>query len=323
LFSEPSLSFNKILVMKVIYGINKIKKYRKPVVALGVFDGVHRGHRNILKGAARRARSIKGTSVVLTFWPHPQKEKSLYSLEHRLRLIRELGIDVCVVINFNKRFAKILASGFVKNILYKKIGASLVCVGRNFRFGKNGEGDVNTLRRLSVLCNYKLKVFRVMRTHNQAISSTYIRSLIRKGNLDAAKELLCRPVAVLGTVTSGMRIGRKLGYPTANIDPHHEVIPPKGVYAVRVIFEAKLFYGTCYIGTKPTLKPHNKKIYIEVNIFNLNKNIYAKFLEIQFIKKIREDKKFNSLPGLAKQIKLDSLKARRLFPSLKPYHNSC
>jgi len=299
--------------MKVIFGLNKLKKFKKPVVALGVFDGVHLGHRKILKSASAKARSIKGTSIALTFWPHPQKEESLYSLEHRLRLIRELGIDVCIVVNFNKSFAGISADSFVKNILGKKIRAAQVYVGRNFRFGKNAEGDVRTLKRLSAVYNYKLKIFRVMRTHNQPISSTYIRSLIKKGRLPAARRLLSRPVAVLGTVARGMRIGRKLGFPTANINPHHEVIPPKGVYAVRIIFEAKSFYGTCYIGSKPTLNRRNKKLYIEAHIFNLRKNIYAKFLEIQFIKKLRVDKKFPSLDTLAKQIQIDTLQTKRLF----------
>ncbi|MCX5703337.1 MAG: bifunctional riboflavin kinase/FAD synthetase [Candidatus Omnitrophica bacterium] len=299
--------------MKVIYGINKIKKYPRPVVALGVFDGVHRGHRNILKAAVRRSRSIKGRSVVLTFWPHPQREESLYSLEHRLRLIKELGVDLCIVISFNKRFAKISAVQFIKNILFKKIGATEICVGNNFRFGRNAEGDVNTLKKLSSIYNYRLRVFNIIRRQNKPISSTYIRALIKKGNLGAAKRLLSRPVAVLGTVIAGMRLGKKLGFPTANIDPHHEVIPPKGIYVVCVILEGEKFYGTCYIGTKPTLNPVNKKLHIEVNIFNLDKNIYGKYLEIQFIKKIREDKRFSSLAALAKQIELDNLKARRLL----------
>lgn len=299
--------------MEVIYGIKKIKKYPRSVVALGVFDGLHLGHRNILEAAARRARSIEGTSIVLTFWPHPQREESLYSLEHRLRLIAQLGIDVCIVISFNKRFAKILPESFVKNILCKKIGTAEVYVGKNFRFGRNAKGDVSTLKKFSTIYNYRLRVFKVIRRHTQPVSSTYIRALIKKGNLAAARNLLLRPVAVLGTVTAGMRLGKKLGFPTANIDPHHEVIPAKGVYAVRIIFEGKKFYGACYIGTKPTLNPSNKKIYIEVNIFNLNKNIYGKYLEIQFIKKIREDRKFSSLSALTKQIELDNLKAKRLL----------
>lgn len=310
--------------MKIIRGIKQIRKFKKPVVALGVFDGVHRGHIQILKDAVKKARSINGTSVVLTFWPHPQMVESLYSLEHRLRLISQLGIDVCIVINFNKKFANISALNFVRHILVKKIGAYAVYVGENFRFGKNAQGDIKALKESALIYNFRLKDFKVIRSHNQPISSTSIRSLIKNGDLIKAQDLLSRPVAVLGTVTSGVRLGRKLGFPTANIDPHHEVIPPSGIYAVKIIFKGKLFLGACYIGTRPTLNAQNKKTHIEVFIFGLNKNIYGEYLEIQFIRKIREDKKFDSLVELAIQIEKDIAKVKKvIFRLPKTYHNPC
>ncbi len=282
------------------------------MVALGVFDGVHRGHINILKGAVKKAGGIKGTSMVLTFWPHPQKEESLYSLEHRLWLISKAGIDVCIVINFNNKFANVSASDFVKNILFKKIHAHYIYAGKNFRFGKNAEGDFKTLIRLSTIYNFKVKVFEVIKIKNKPISSTYIRTLIKEGKLDSAQRLLTRPVSILGTVIRGISLARKLRFPTANINPHHEVIPPLGVYAVRVIFNDKKFKGACYIGSKPTIMSKNLRN-IEVYIFNFNKNIYGKNLEIQFIKKIRDQRKFDSLTNLAKQIKKDISTAQRIF----------
>lgn len=293
--------------MKVIYGINKIEKFRVPVVALGVFDGVHRGHKNILQAAVRKARFIKGTSVVLTFWPHPQKQESLYSLEHRLRLIAAIGIEVCVVINFNKSFAKTSAVDFVKNILGKSIGASFVFVGENFRFGKNAEGGLEVLSKLSKKYGFKLRAFKVLKIKNKPISSTYIRALIKEGDLELAQRLLTRPVSVLGTVVSGASIGRKLGYPTANIDPHHEVIPPSGVYAVKVFLGKKELSGICNIGYKPTFKTNSPtpKIHIELHIFDFSKNIYGKYIEIQFIDKIRDEAKFSSPAALVEQIKKD------------------
>jgi len=298
--------------MKVLYGINQIKKYPRPVVALGVFDGVHLGHRNILEAAKRKAHSIKGTSVVITFWPHPQKQESLYSIEHRLRLIAELGIDVCIVINFNRKFASLSAENFIKNILFNKIRANYIYVGRNFRFGKGAEGNSKTLEKLSKKYNFKLKVFNVIKINSKPISSTYIRNLIKQGELRLAQKLLTRPVSVLGTVIKGSSLGKRLGFPTANIDPHHEVIPPSGVYAVKVIFQEKKIYGACYIGPKPTIQSQNvrrsqgrKFKNIEVYIFNFNKNIYGKYLEIQFIKRIREERWFSSIPALVKQIKKD------------------
>jgi len=298
--------------MKIIYGINRIKKFKKPVVALGVFDGVHRGHINILKSTVIKAKSIKGTSMVLTFWPHPQKEESLYSLEHRLRLIEERGLDVCIVINFNKKFAQVSAVDFIKDVLFNNIGANYVSVGKNFRFGKNAEGNFKTLERLSKIYNFKLKLFNVIKINNNAVSSTYIRALIKKGELIRAQKLLTRPVSILGTVSKGISLGRKIGFPTANIDPHHEVIPPPGVYAVRVFFKNKKFYGACYIGSKPTFLTNNAQR-IEVYIFNFKKNIYGKYLEMQFIKKIRDEKRFGSISALATQIKKDATIVKRMF----------
>ena len=298
--------------MKIIFGLKKIKKYKKPVVTLGVFDGVHRGHIDILKATLRQARKIKGASVVLTFRPHPQERQSLYSLEHRLRLIAALGIDICIVINFNQSFARIPPEGFVKDILCKKIRADYVFVGRNFRFGKDARGDYKTLKRLSKIYNFKLKLFRVVKTKNKPVSSTSIRNAIKKGDILTAQKLLSRPVSVLGTVIKGSSVARSLGFSTANIDPHHEVIPPSGVYAVRVIFRQRQLFGVCNIGTRPTFKTQAKR-HIEVHIFNFQQNIYGEYLEVQFIKKLRDEKKFVSAATLAQQIKKDITRAKSLF----------
>lgn len=299
--------------MKVIRGISHISKFKRPVIALGVFDGVHRGHKTILQGAVRKARSINGTSMVLTFWPHPQKQESLYSLEHRLRLMEKLGIDVCLVINFNKKFSGITAASFVKNILFKKMGANFIYVGENFRFGKNAQGGLKTLEELSREYKFKLRAFKVSRIKKATVSSTYIRKLIKGGDLVTAQKLLTRPVSVLGTVIKGVSLARKLGFPTANIDPHHEVIPPSGVYAVRVIFNKMKLNGICNIGTKPTFKLSSTEsaTHIELHIFDFKKNIYGKYLEIQFIKKIREERKFESSVELIEQIKKDITTARK------------
>lgn len=306
--------------MKVIYGLKQVKEFKKPVVALGVFDGVHRGHINILKGAANKARNIRGTSIVLTFWPHPQNQESLYSLEHRLRLIAEQGIDVCVVIKFNKKFARISATDFIKDILFKKFHAHYVYVGKNFRFGKEAKGDFKILSKLSKIYNFKLKLFKVIKINNKPISSTHIRALIKKGDLKTAKELLSRSVSILGTVIKGSFLARKLGFPTANINPHHEVIPPSGIYAVRIIFNERKFYGICYIGTNPTLKAQTA-LHVEVHIFNFKKNIYGKDLEIQFIEKIRNEKKFASCESLVKQVKKDILRVKKIFSFAKTSQN--
>lgn len=305
--------------MKVIYGINKITKFKKPVVALGVFDGVHRGHRQILKAVVDRARGIRGTGIVVTFWPHPQKEGSIYSLEHRLRLIAAVGIDICIVIKFNRRFSRIPAENFIRNILANKIGARYIYVGRNFRFGQEARGDFRLLEKLSRIYNFKAKAFDIIKINSLPISSTYIRKLITNGKLAAAEKLLSRPVSVLGTVIRGDSLASRLGFPTANIDPHHEILPPSGIYVILAIFNQKKFKGVCYIGTKPTFKTQSAKRkahsakHVEVHIFNFKKNIYGEYLEIQFVKKIRNDKKFSSQESLACQIKKDIVIAKHTF----------
>jgi riboflavin kinase/FMN adenylyltransferase len=298
--------------MQVLRGLAKIKRFKNPIVALGVFDGLHRGHRNILEALVKRAKQINGTSVVLTFWPHPQREESLYSLEHRLRLIAGLGIDVCIIIKFSEHFGDILAEDFVKDILGEKIRAKEIYIGRNFRFGKNARGNAKMLEQFSKIYDFRLREFPVMRIGALAISSTYIRRLIRKGNLSGAQKLLSCPVSVLGTVIKGVSVGKKLGFPTANINPHHEVVPPPGVYATEIIYDGEKLKGLCYIGTRPTFKGQ-EKTHIEVHIFNFKKNIYGKYLEIQFIEKIREEKKFDSPRKLAQQIKKDMKNAYRIF----------
>lgn len=298
--------------MKVFFGLKQLKKFRKPVVALGVFDGVHRAHRRILQATVRQAKRIAGVSVVVTFSPHPQRKNSICSLEHRLRLISGLGIDVCIVISFNKAFSKILAEDFIEDILVKKIGAHYIFVGKNFRFGKGAAGNFRLLDRLSRMYNFKLKLFAVLKINHQPISSTYIRALIMQGELKIASRLLHRPVSILGKVIKGSFLARKLGFPTANINPDHEVIPRSGIYAARILLDKRKLYGVCYIGTNPTLKAQ-KSIHVEVHIFNFKQNIYAKDLEIQFIRKIRDEKRFTSCVSLVQQVKIDILQAKRIF----------
>ncbi len=299
--------------MKIIYGINGIRKFKRPVVALGVFDGVHLGHRYILRETIKQARAIKGTSIVITFYPHPQGKESLYSLEDRLRLIAELGIDVCAVIKFNRIFSRMSAEDFIKNILVKRVGANFIYIGRNFRFGRGARGNWQLLQRLSSGHNYKVRIFPVIKVNGQPVSSTYIRSLITGGRLAAAQKLLQRPVTVLGSVVKGISLARRLGFPTANIDPHHEILPACGVYAVKVVLNKKTFCGVCNIGRRPTVLKRNSQKHVEVYIFGFQKNIYGKELEIQFIQKIRDEKKFTSLARLARQIKKDILRSKKIL----------
>lgn len=299
--------------MKIIYGIKAIKKFIRPVVALGVFDGLHRGHRYILKAALKEARRIKGTSIALTFFPHPQKQASLYSLEHRLRLIAELGIDVCVVADFSPAFAKTTAADFISKALVKKIGVNFICVGRNFCFGRKASGDYKLLANYAKKYNFGIKICSVLKSKGLAISSTAIRKLINSSRLRDAEKLLGRRVSVLGTVIRGSRFATALGFPTANISAHHEIIPPSGIYAVKVIFSGKNYKGICYIGTRPTFCSRDKTVRIEVHIFDFHKNIYGRLLEVQFVKLIRQQEKYSCVKELSGQIQKDVISCRRIL----------
>jgi riboflavin kinase/FMN adenylyltransferase len=310
--------------MEIFFGLNKLKRITRPVVALGVFDGVHRGHRLILKSTVRKALDIGGTSVVVTFWPHPQKKESLYSLFHRLRLIAELGIEICIVIRFDRAFSAMPAEEFVRSVLVDRISAAYVYVGENFRFGRGARGGRVLLGRLALKYGFKVRLFGVLKIKDLKISSTLIRKMIVAGDLERARIFLGRRVSVLGTVIRGKAVGRRIGFPTANIDPHHEVTPPSGIYAVRVIFEGGRYGGVCYIGIKPEfsgrrilkISGYNGRT-IEVYIFDFNKNIYNKDIEIQFIAKLRDEARFESPLSLAAQIKKDAVKARSLLARLR------
>lgn len=309
--------------MKVISGLPKVCKYKNSVVAMGVFDGMHLGHRRILKETVRRARRIKGTAIAVTFYPHPQKKESLYSLEHRLRLIAQLGIDVCIVIRFNFKFSRISAENFIQDFLVKILHVHDVYVGKNFRFGRGAAGDQRLLDKTSHRYGFGLRAFEVVRINHQIISSTRIRKLIVGGRIAQAQRLLAGPVSVFGTVIKGSALARKLGFPTANINPHHEVLPPSGIYMVKVIYEKKQFTGVCYIGARPTFTkskaPREKNV--EVHIFNFHQDIYGENLEVQFIRRLRKEKKFSSLASLAEQIKKDINRAKNAFSPHKAYHN--
>ena len=289
----------------------------KSVVTIGVFDGVHLGHCKVIKDLARRGREADLKSVVVTFSPHPikilrpgYKIPSLISLDHRTRLIKALGVDAVIVLNFTKAVSDLAPEDFVKNILIDRLGASEVFVGENFYFGKGARADAGALKSIAEGLGLKVRVIRPVMVNGQTVSSSRIRRLILKGDLGSASRLLGRPVSVLGTVVAGSKLAKALGYPTANINPHHEVIPPFGVYAVRVSFGGRLYKGVLNIGTRPTFySPRDKEPSIEVHIFGFNKRIYGKDLEVLFVKKLRDEKKFASHAGLIRQIEKDALAA--------------
>jgi riboflavin kinase/FMN adenylyltransferase len=307
--------------MKVIYGLGRLKskKFLKSAVTLGVFDGVHIGHLRLLRHTLKRARASGGLSIVVTFYPHPQEELSLYSLEHRLRLFAKIKIDLCIVLKFTKYLSRIAPHRFIRDILVRRINPAYVFVGENFRFGKDAAGSAKTLKKFSQKYGFKLKVIPVSKFKGRTISSTYIRKLITHGRLRFAQRLLTRPVSILGDVKKGFKIGSRLGFPTANLLPDHEVLPPRGVYISRTVINKKVFPGVCYIGSKPSLTSFGKKprIYVEIHIFNFKDRIYGEKIEVQFLGKIRDEARFASLDNLKKQVEKDIKIARSYFQAIK------
>jgi len=303
--------------MKIITNLKQLtEKFRKPVVAIGIFDGVHLGHKKVLKMAAEKARRLSGTSIVVTFDPHPQRVLDtigapplLVSTKHRLNLISKEGMDVACVLNFNEAVAGHAASEFVKKTLVKKLGAHTIVIGSDFRFGRSKKGDINLLRRLGKEFNFTVIGVPLLKIGPGPVSSTRIRALIMSGKLKEASGLLGRPVSILGTVVKGNRRGRLLGYPTANINPHHEAIPPSGVYAVYAMFEGRKYKGILNIGRRPTFLNDGAEPTIETHIFGFGKSIYGKDIEVIFVKRLREEKRFPGKKELVKQIRIDERRA--------------
>lgn len=305
--------------MKTISGLANLKfksGLKKPVVVIGVFDGLHRGHRHLLSKAVATAKRVNRKSICLTFHPHPRGVPYLISLKHRLKLIESAGIDYTFVAHFTKEFARISAEDFVIRIIGAMLSASYVFVGKDFRFGHNMKGDVALLKEYGKRIGFKVVPVKELKVSGLLASSNAIRSLIKSGDLIKAERLLGRKVSVLGTVVPGLKRGRILGYPTANINPHHEVLPRCGVYAVKIILNDKVYSGICNIGRRPTFSGSPGEQTIEAHIFNFKKDIYGEGLEIQFIRKIRSERKFSSSAHLIEQIRKDQKKALEILASV-------
>lgn len=308
--------------MKVIRGLHGLKlKPSSSVVTIGVFDGVHRGHAAVIRRAVARARELGLTSVIITFDPHPAKiisrrpaAPSLISLDHRIRLIREFSPDILVVISFTGAIASLSAGDFAAGIIAERAGAREVYVGENFFFGKGASAGARELSAFGRRHGFGVHIVKALKVGASRVSSSRIRKLITGGRLAEAARYLGRPVSVLGTVVSGANLARRLGYPTANLNPHHEVIPPGGVYAVLVKYGGRTFKGVLNIGLRPTFyAPRDREVAIEVHIFGFKGKIYGRDLEVCFIGKIRNERKFAGREALIRQIQDDEKAALGLL----------
>lgn len=249
-----------------------------PVVTLGIFDGVHRGHRTLLDILVSRAREENGESVVITFSPHPRvvlehnhlKLSFLTTMEEKKVLLEKAHVDHLIILEFTKLFSKIDACDFVEDILIKKIGTKHLIIGYNHHFGRKGEGDFKTIKQCTKSLDFNIEQVQGLHTEEGAISSSLIREALLKGNLDVANNMLGYFYSLTGTVVSGKQIGRSIGFPTANIKPadKYKLIPATGVYAVEVQYEGKIFPGMLNIGSNPTVNSDVRVRNIEVYILN-------------------------------------------------------
>ena len=324
-------------------------------LAIGVFDGVHVGHQQVIGRARDDARAAGGASVVLTFDPHPmrvlQPEKAprlLTATPHKLRLIGALGVDACLVVAFDAAFAQIPPEQFVELVAHQTDQLQEVCVGTRFRFGHRRTGDVRLIEKLGAAHGFAVREIKPVEIGGHIVSSTAIRQQILTGHLDRAAAMLGRPCSVLGTVVAGDGVGRALGCPTANLNPHNEALPPDGVYAARVILGAEAhdakavipsrgrrvpsptegssrdlvagvmhgkseYHAVVNIGVRPTFADRPPRRVIETHLLDFQEDLYSRDLEILFLQKIREEKKFAGPDELKRQIAADVLAAKKIL----------
>ena len=298
-------------------------KLVKPVVTLGIFDGVHRGHLTLLNCLSHRALKTKGESVVVTFYPHPRLvlDKSragisfLTTMEEKKVLLENANVDHLVIIKFSKKFSKIRACDFIKEVLIDKIGTKHLIIGYNHHFGSRGKGDFNTIKECAESLDFKVEQVQGLHTEEGAISSSFIREALLKGQLDEANRCLGYSYSINGRIVEGRKIGRSIGFPTANIEPddNYKLIPANGVYAVEAVLDGVKYPGMLSIGTNPTVNSDSTIRSIEVNILGFDRDIYGKTISVVFRKRLRDEIKFDNTKELTDQMKIDKQQVMHLF----------
>ena len=306
---------NKIKVYKN-FKINKL--HQNSIILIGNFDGLHLGHQKLFR-LAKKYKKNKFKLGVITFDPIPKmffnKEITNYrlsNLNQKLLSFKKFGVDFVINKKFDLKFSKIKSNNFIKDILYKRLKPKYIFVSDNFRFGNKREGDVLLLKKLQSVYNYKIINPNPLLKKNKIISSTIIRKLLSTGKLSLANKYLGRYWSIEGVVERGRKMGKKIGFPTCNIDLGNYVIAKNGVYAVKIYLPKRNMYlkGIANLGYRPTF--NQKRILLEVHIFNFNGNLYNKKLIIKFIKFIRNEKKFNGIDQLRLQINKDIRLAKKI-----------
>ena len=299
--------------------ITKIPKSDFNIATIGSFDGIHIGHKKILQTLTKIAKKNNGKSILITFWPHPRYVlkknndfKLLTSLDEKIKLFEKNKIDILYIVDFSLKFSKVSANKFIENILLEKLKINCLLIGYNNNFGKNREGNIRYLEENNKKFDIDIISIPKQSVEKISISSTKIREYLNDGKISSANRLLGRKYSINGKVVRGNGIGRKINFPTANIeiDEPKKLLPKSGVYAVKIILNRKIYLGMLNIGYNPTIK--NEKKSIEVNIFKFSEDIYNNKISINFIRRIRNEKKFKNLNELKKQLIIDKKKVKSI-----------
>ena len=299
-------------MVKLYKNFNIDKKHKKSIILIGNFDGVHLGHQKLFKLAQSFKKKYKLNIGVINFDPMPKmffnkslKNFRLSSIGQKINLLNNLGVDFIVTKKFDKIFSKTKSIDFIEVILSKKLKARFLFVSNNFRFGNKREGDVKLLIKNEKIYNYKVVEPKPLVIKRKVVSSSLVRKLLEKGFLEKANKLLNRKWSIEGIVQKGRQVGKKIGFPTCNIDIRDYILAKPGVYAVKVLRKnsSKYIKGIANLGYRPTF--NQKKILLEVHLFNFSGNLYNKYLSVEFLKFIRREKKFKNVNQLRAQIKTD------------------
>lgn len=308
--------------MKIHQGIDNFKSSNHVILTTGTFDGVHIGHQKMLTNLIAEAKKNGLESVLLTFYPHPRMV--LYPDDHNLKLLtapkekhallEKIGIDHLIIQPFDDKFSSISAHNYIRDVLVNKLGVKKIIAGYDHRFGKNREGDYETLSSLGNVFDYSVTQITAREIEEVKISSTKIRSALDEGKIEIAEKYLGRKYSITGTVVAGEKLGSQLGFPTANIEVNYQYkqIPKIGVYAVKVEIEEKTIDGMLNIGTRPTVSNENLQT-IEVHLFDWEDDIYTKSITVTLVKRVREEQKFNTKEALILQLKKDQEEVQKIL----------
>ncbi|MBA3543174.1 MAG: bifunctional riboflavin kinase/FAD synthetase [Chthoniobacterales bacterium] len=307
--------------MRILRSIPELAEVPGPVfLAIGVFDGVHRGHQAVISTAARHAGEAGGAAVVVTFDPHPAKilrpqesPRLLTATQHKIALIRALGVSHLLVLTFDRSFASTAPEDFVQQLVGAAKPLREICVGQEWSFGKNRAGNLALLKELGAELDFNVVGVEPVASDGQVVSSTAIRKAVEAGDFATATRMLGRDYTILGTVEEGKHLGRSLGFPTANLSAHSEQFPPNGVYAAEGLLKGEKVRGVINLGVRPTIDAETPRRVLEFHLFDFDRELYGEDIEVRFVRYLRPERKFENLAALREQIERDASEARQIL----------